>query len=141
MRGDEEGFTLVEILITVWIMGAVMVALMGALFTMMRTSDINRKTTEAESESPTWKPQCAPPVQDEGYERPDAPDQRHLHQQLHDQANLRNRECDDGLVVGRIHGSAEGRTEFSSAHLSSSCNSDFGIQVFTLSLTVGPHPP
>jgi type II secretory pathway pseudopilin PulG len=47
---DEEGFTLVEILITVWIMGGVMVALIGALFTMSRASDMARRNTVAETE-------------------------------------------------------------------------------------------
>jgi type II secretory pathway pseudopilin PulG len=47
---DEEGFTLVEILITLWIMGAVMVALIGALFTMTKASDLSKRTTIAETE-------------------------------------------------------------------------------------------
>ena len=47
---DEDGFTLVEILITVWIMGGVMVALMGGLLTMTKASDMARRTTLAETE-------------------------------------------------------------------------------------------
>jgi type II secretory pathway pseudopilin PulG len=50
MDRAEEGFTLVEILISVWIMGAVMVALVGAIFTMSRGSDLARRTTIAETE-------------------------------------------------------------------------------------------
>jgi prepilin-type N-terminal cleavage/methylation domain-containing protein len=47
---DEEGFTLVEILITVVLIGLIMVTFMGALFTMVRTSDVNNRTTQAEAE-------------------------------------------------------------------------------------------
>jgi prepilin-type N-terminal cleavage/methylation domain-containing protein len=46
----QDGFTLVEILISVWIMGGVMVALMGALFSLSRASDLQRKTSLAETE-------------------------------------------------------------------------------------------
>jgi type II secretory pathway pseudopilin PulG len=48
-RAREQGFTLVETLITVWIMDAIMVALIGALFTMTRASDIARKRTLGEA--------------------------------------------------------------------------------------------
>jgi prepilin-type N-terminal cleavage/methylation domain-containing protein len=47
---DERGFTLVEMLISVWIVGAVMTAMMGALITMSRASDIENRTTIAETE-------------------------------------------------------------------------------------------
>ena len=39
-----------ETLITVWILGAVMTAFMSALFVMVRTSDVNNRTTQADSE-------------------------------------------------------------------------------------------
>ncbi len=48
--GDEAGVTLVEILVTVWIMGAVVTAMSGALFTMVKSSDINRRQSLAEAE-------------------------------------------------------------------------------------------
>ena len=78
----QEGFTLVEILISVWIMGAIMVSLIGALFTMTRTSDINRKTTEAESEMRDLEAA----VRCRSYKTKAAngnvcPTKRHLHQQ------------------------------------------------------------
>ena len=47
---SERGFTLVEMLITVWILGAVMVALMGALFTMVRTSSLEQQRALGETE-------------------------------------------------------------------------------------------
>jgi prepilin-type N-terminal cleavage/methylation domain-containing protein len=46
----DDGFTLIEILIAVWILGAVMVALMGAIFTMTRGADYVRTRALAESE-------------------------------------------------------------------------------------------
>jgi hypothetical protein len=46
----ERGFTLVETLLTVWLLGAVVLGGAGALFTMVRTSDLNRRTTVAETE-------------------------------------------------------------------------------------------
>jgi prepilin-type N-terminal cleavage/methylation domain-containing protein len=49
-RDDDAGFTLVEILITVWIMGALMVAFMGALLSMTKASDVARRITLAETE-------------------------------------------------------------------------------------------
>jgi prepilin-type N-terminal cleavage/methylation domain-containing protein len=47
---SQHGFTLIEILFTIWIMGAVMVAFMGALLTMTKASDITRKTAVAQTE-------------------------------------------------------------------------------------------
>jgi type II secretory pathway pseudopilin PulG len=47
---DERGFSLVEILIAVQIMGAVMVVFGTALFTMIGSSDYARRTTLAETE-------------------------------------------------------------------------------------------
>src|SRR5262245_59633022 len=47
---DDAGFTLIEITITVWILGAVMVGLMGTLITMSRNTDYQRRTTIAETE-------------------------------------------------------------------------------------------
>jgi prepilin-type N-terminal cleavage/methylation domain-containing protein len=49
-RNEESGFTLVEIMITVWIMGALMVAFMGALLSMTKASDTARRITLAETE-------------------------------------------------------------------------------------------
>jgi prepilin-type N-terminal cleavage/methylation domain-containing protein len=49
-RASEQGFTLVEILISVWIMGALMVVFMGALLVMTKSSDLSRRTTFAETE-------------------------------------------------------------------------------------------
>jgi hypothetical protein len=42
-RADESGVTLVEILVSVWIVGAVVTAMSAALFTMVRTSDTNNR--------------------------------------------------------------------------------------------------
>jgi prepilin-type N-terminal cleavage/methylation domain-containing protein len=47
---DERGFTLIETLITVWILGAVITAMMLALITVVRVSDQNSRTTLAEQE-------------------------------------------------------------------------------------------
>lgn len=47
---DERGFSLVEILIALQIIGAVMVVFAAALFTMIGTSDYARRTTLAETE-------------------------------------------------------------------------------------------
>src|SRR5262249_34700757 len=49
-NAPEGGFTLVEMLITVWIMGAVTVALMGSLFTMTTASDYERRNAVVETE-------------------------------------------------------------------------------------------
>ncbi len=46
----ERGFTLVEMLITVWIMGALVVTMSGAIFTMIRGSDLTRQRTLVEAE-------------------------------------------------------------------------------------------
>jgi prepilin-type N-terminal cleavage/methylation domain-containing protein len=46
----ERGFTLVEVLIATWVMGALMVGLIGALMTMTRASDVSRRITLAETE-------------------------------------------------------------------------------------------
>jgi prepilin-type N-terminal cleavage/methylation domain-containing protein len=46
----ERGFTLVEMLITVWILGAVIVTMCGAIFTMIKGSDYANRTTLAETE-------------------------------------------------------------------------------------------
>jgi type II secretory pathway pseudopilin PulG len=46
----ERGLTLVELLITVWIMGAVMVTLIGALFTMTKASDFQRRLAAVDVE-------------------------------------------------------------------------------------------
>jgi prepilin-type N-terminal cleavage/methylation domain-containing protein len=46
----QHGFTLVEILITVWILGALMVAFMGGLVTMMNSSEEQRRVSTAETE-------------------------------------------------------------------------------------------
>jgi prepilin-type N-terminal cleavage/methylation domain-containing protein len=47
---NESGFTLIEIMITVWIMGALMVCFIGALFTMTKASDVARSRAEGEAE-------------------------------------------------------------------------------------------
>ena len=49
-RPDERGYSLVEILVTVWIMGGVMVALFGALFSTITASDLQNRTTLVETE-------------------------------------------------------------------------------------------
>ena len=49
-REDERGFTLVEMLITVAIMGVVSVGLSGALYTSIRASTVINQRTIAESE-------------------------------------------------------------------------------------------
>jgi prepilin-type N-terminal cleavage/methylation domain-containing protein len=46
----EDGFTLVEVLIAVWILGVVMVGLIGAIITMTLTSNIDRQVTAVEVE-------------------------------------------------------------------------------------------
>jgi prepilin-type N-terminal cleavage/methylation domain-containing protein len=66
--GDERGYTLVEMLVTVWILGAVMTALCAALFTMSKSSDYNRRLTLAETELRAYAEalQAAPYVPCEG---------------------------------------------------------------------------
>ncbi len=49
-RSDERGFTLVEMLITVWILGAIVTAFAGAMFTMIRSSSLERTETLLETE-------------------------------------------------------------------------------------------
>src|SRR3974390_2072341 len=49
-RPAERGYSLVEILVTVWIMGGVMVALFGALFSTITASDLQNRTTLVETE-------------------------------------------------------------------------------------------
>jgi hypothetical protein len=47
---DERGLSLVECLITVWILGAVVTAISGALFVMIRASDLDRRRALVETE-------------------------------------------------------------------------------------------
>jgi prepilin-type N-terminal cleavage/methylation domain-containing protein len=47
---SERGFTLIEMLIAVWIIGAILVAMVGGLFTMIRASDLSRRQALVESE-------------------------------------------------------------------------------------------
>ena len=47
---DERGFTLIEMVVTVWILGAVIVALSGALFTSIRFSGLEQQKATAEVE-------------------------------------------------------------------------------------------
>ena len=47
---SEAGFTFIEIMISVWLMGALMVTLVMAVLVMTRTGDINRQTASAEIE-------------------------------------------------------------------------------------------
>jgi Tfp pilus assembly protein PilV len=47
---DERGVTLVEVVITIWILGAVMVTMSSALFSVIKTSDLARRQALAEVE-------------------------------------------------------------------------------------------
>lgn len=130
-----------ETLITLWIIGAVMVALIGALFTMTRTSDVNRKTAEAESEMRDLEAAVrAAPYKTKATNGNVCPTSATYTSNYTTKPTYATV---NATTVSWWDGSMDPLKDvpnLSSAHLSSSCNSDFGIQVFTLSLTVGPAP-
>jgi hypothetical protein len=51
---NERAYTLIEVVITVWIMGAIVVTLMGSLFTMIKANDLTNRKASLDLELRRW---------------------------------------------------------------------------------------
>jgi type II secretory pathway pseudopilin PulG len=133
----ERGYTLVETLSSVWILGAVMVSLIGAVLVMTSASDMQRRASEAETElqrlvdavrAKPYSRSCVTPKldsYDDAYTKPTSVSSYTL-------TNLR--------YWNGTSWSAARVPDLSSAGSNGTCAGDQGIQVFDLTVTIGGAP-